>query len=110
MELGGGRRNQMELGGGRRNQMELEGGGSGGPGLPSDRALQPAGNRNYSICNHLCFTRERVLEKIKQAFTNVGRLPQLGSAYLAYFLPNFSASLDFLKFHSHLFLISSSLQ
>jgi hypothetical protein len=49
MELEGGRRNQMELKGRRRNQTELEGGGSGGPGLPMDRALQPAGNRNYSI-------------------------------------------------------------
>jgi hypothetical protein len=49
MELEERRRTQMELEGGRRNRTELEGGGSGGPGLPLDRALQPAGNRNYSI-------------------------------------------------------------
>ncbi len=68
MELEGGKRNQMELEGRKRNQMYLEGGGSGGPGLPSDRALQPAGNQNYSICNHLCFTRERVWLVLEKSY------------------------------------------
>ncbi len=117
MQLEGGRRNQMEPGGGRRNQMQLEGGGSGGPGLPSDRALQPAGNRNFStvyanICALTLKEYGMFWKKIEQAFTNVDlQVTQLGSAYLAYFLPNFSACLFSqipLPFH-YLFLICSFL-